>query len=499
MQLFTTKINDIQSHIEALQAEAAKLQDLENATASSLANLKAVVANIEGDEAAIATLKSAIMDLFPKEDRYICGDCGNSFPDSEMVEGEDFCVNCGESESDSQAVEDEDEENPSPGNKQEPEFGTAEKPCPATLTGECANPECEGETFTCEGCGKEISYCFGGDGDELCNDCWSKCKPDEIETTDEVREKIQHVKELQEEKLIEDSSPENKPEFKKAFEGEPEPDESGYVFYSEQVYRSENLLNIHFKLKREANSWADLFKFKYHDCHTEVRKYRHDGFSYILEVTKNNSNDSQWWEEVTSFDYSLTPEENSRREKYHLLIQKNQGSEMVEIEATDEVLARKNYQHLIESIPDAFISLMSNKRGCIESHKPAVQQTLPEAKPRKLEKNEIWCPECDGQGEVPYTEMIDGITEERPVKCPKCNGEAIIAQIKPLPSDVLDEDDEPAFSFMGTSISQNVICDGEVIGTIYPNQSGWELENGDVFATREEAAHALFNSSSTAA
>ncbi|ACB54306.1 hypothetical protein cce_4960 [Crocosphaera subtropica ATCC 51142] len=34
----------------------------------------------------------------------------------------------------------------------------------------CSNPE---NTFLCEGCGRYTSYCNGGDGDELCNDCWS--------------------------------------------------------------------------------------------------------------------------------------------------------------------------------------------------------------------------------------------------------------------------------------------------------------------------------------
>jgi hypothetical protein len=65
MQLFTTKINDIQSQIEALQAERNRLQDLENATAGALSNLKAVVANLDQDSEASTTLKNTIMDLFP--------------------------------------------------------------------------------------------------------------------------------------------------------------------------------------------------------------------------------------------------------------------------------------------------------------------------------------------------------------------------------------------------------------------------------------------------
>ena len=168
-------------------------------------------------------------------------------------------------------------------------------------------------------------------------------------------------------------------------------------------------------------------------------------------MTKGNPDDPQWWESVTQFDYSKSPQENSLREKYHVLIQKDHQSETVEVESSDEAIARKNYQHLVESIPYAYIHLMSDKRGCVESHKPAVQQTLP--------------------------------------------------KIEPLPSDVVDEEIEiPAFTFIATGMGwQNVIVESEVIGIIYSTNEGWELENGDVFATRVEAAQALFQSTSVAA
>lgn len=55
MHLFTTQLDSIQSQIEALQAERNRLQDLEDATAGALANLKAVISNIEGDGEAIAS------------------------------------------------------------------------------------------------------------------------------------------------------------------------------------------------------------------------------------------------------------------------------------------------------------------------------------------------------------------------------------------------------------------------------------------------------------
>jgi hypothetical protein len=41
-----------------------------------------------------------------------------------------------------------------------------------------AEPDCEcgccddGEWFACEMCDRPIYYCYGGDGDELCNNCW---------------------------------------------------------------------------------------------------------------------------------------------------------------------------------------------------------------------------------------------------------------------------------------------------------------------------------------
>ena len=430
MQLFTTKINDIQSQIEALQAEAAKLQDLENATAGAISNLMAVVANLKDDDEAITTLKSAINNLF------------QASQNPEITDEQ----------------EDEDEENSSPENKQEPEFGTAEKPCPATLTGECANPECEGETFTCEGCGKETPYCFGGDGDELCNDCWNesqKINPIVLKEPiqDPAEEEIESSKVavsllmddvVTDSETIENSRLVHQPDFKKAFDSEPDPDEFGVVVYSDRVHRYENQIGIHFKLKREAKAWADQFEVKYHDCKIEIYKDDFESFGYVLKMTKGNPDNPQWWKEVTSFDYSKSPAENRQREKYHVLIQNQGESETVEIESSDEAVARKNYQHLVESIPYAYIHLMTNKRGCIESHKPAVQQTLPD--------------------------------------------------------EVADESDEPAFSFMATGQGWlKVSCEGNVLGPIYSNPSGWELENGDQFETREEAAQALFNSTPSAA
>jgi len=39
-----------------------------------------------------------------------------------------------------------------------------------TIHDEC-DCDCKG-TFICSKCKRKIGYCFGGDGDELCNDCW---------------------------------------------------------------------------------------------------------------------------------------------------------------------------------------------------------------------------------------------------------------------------------------------------------------------------------------
>ena len=162
MHLFTTQLNDIQTQIEALQAQRDKLQELENATAGALANLKAVVANIKGDKDAITALNSAVMDLFT-----------SAQDNPELVQSKDAT----ELETSVQ------------------QFGISKKPCPATTDGKCLNPECEGETFTCEGCGQETPYCFGGSEDELCNDCWT---PQPIELSDKTQETIQYIKERQE-------------------------------------------------------------------------------------------------------------------------------------------------------------------------------------------------------------------------------------------------------------------------------------------------------------
>lgn len=41
----------------------------------------------------------------------------------------------------------------------------------------CGQPYEEGKNcqmFKCEGCGRRVPWCFGGDTDELCTDCWVK-------------------------------------------------------------------------------------------------------------------------------------------------------------------------------------------------------------------------------------------------------------------------------------------------------------------------------------
>ncbi|MGB3532146.1 MAG: hypothetical protein WBA13_01370 [Microcoleaceae cyanobacterium] len=511
MHLFTTQLNDIQTQIEALQAERNRLQDLENATAGALANLKAVVANVKGNGEAITQLKSAIMSIFPNNsepdipsesytlvifhpDGEKKADLQETDENKAISAFDKACLECDYPillvSSQKGAIKSYDPEDWVDPFEQKPEFGTPDKPCPATTDGKCLNPECEGETFVCKGCGQETLYCLGGDGDELCNDCWT---PPEDETTDEMREKIQRFKELQESQsqaegddmncsaTVVDESDEPKeasaPRFKKMFDGEPEPDDLDVVIYNDRVHRYENTLGIHFKLKREAKAWADQFEVKYHDLAVEIHKDDFESFGYVLKMTKGNPDDPQWWESVTQFDYSKSPQENSLQEKYHVLIQKDHQSETVEIESSDEAIARKNYQHLVESIPYAYIHLMSNKRGCVESHKPASNDGLEDG----LE----WCDTCDGQGIVPCLEMIDGIEDIRgTAKCPDCNGSCV----------------QPVFTFMATGMGWlNVIHNGEVLGNIYSSKIGWELETGEVFETRDEAAVALFNSSSVAA
>ncbi|MDJ0598956.1 MAG: hypothetical protein QNJ37_08980 [Crocosphaera sp.] len=50
---------------------------------------------------------------------------------------------------------------------------------------------CEpGQTFKCEQCGRLTSYCNGGDGDELCNTCWSKNQPPEEPTPPHIQATI---------------------------------------------------------------------------------------------------------------------------------------------------------------------------------------------------------------------------------------------------------------------------------------------------------------------
>jgi len=50
--------------------------------------------------------------------------------------------------------------------------------CPAyAAPSRCRQPYGEAkncETFICAACGRRVPWCFGGDTDELCNDCWAK-------------------------------------------------------------------------------------------------------------------------------------------------------------------------------------------------------------------------------------------------------------------------------------------------------------------------------------
>ncbi len=162
MQLFTTRLTEIEEQIQALQAEQNKFLELENASTEAIDNLMAIVANLKGDEVAISTLKSAVINIFGEQ----------KIPEL-AVELKDV----GSSETSVNS-----------------RFGTSERPCPATTTGECINPECKGETFTCKECGEKTPYCYGGDGDEVCNDCWSKNPPPDIKLTDSQAKKLKELK-----------------------------------------------------------------------------------------------------------------------------------------------------------------------------------------------------------------------------------------------------------------------------------------------------------------
>ncbi len=50
---------------------------------------------------------------------------------------------------------------------------------------------CEpGQTFKCEQCGRSTSWCNGGDGDELCDSCWSENQPPEEFTPPHIQATI---------------------------------------------------------------------------------------------------------------------------------------------------------------------------------------------------------------------------------------------------------------------------------------------------------------------
>ena len=202
-----------------------------------------------------------------------------------------------------------------------------------------------------------------------------------------------------------------------------------------------DVLYIWFKLKKTLKIWAEHYNVAHEDAIIRDQSdSSKEGYKYLLTVLRSaNVDHTEWMTQQGKFDFSKTPQENRQQliednkqqldtEKYHILIQKNQESETVEIESSDEAFARKNYSSLVESIPDSYIHLMSDKRGCIETHKPS------------------------------------------------------------------------ALSFMAAGMGWlNVIHNGEVLGMIYSDKTGWELETGEKFETREEAALAMLNLSSVAA
>ncbi len=59
-----------------------------------------------------------------------------------------------------------------------------------------------GQTFKCEQCGRLTSWCNGGDGDELCDSCWSENQPEQEPETEpltlfRVSYKITHLTQKQ--------------------------------------------------------------------------------------------------------------------------------------------------------------------------------------------------------------------------------------------------------------------------------------------------------------
>ncbi|MGB3401131.1 MAG: hypothetical protein WBA77_00410 [Microcoleaceae cyanobacterium] len=441
MQLFATKIDDIHAQIKALQVEAAKLQDLENATASSLANLKAVIANVEGDVEAIATLKSAIDALFGCNEQLsdIKEDVTPSLPES--LPESDFVYQFDSKEQLKIFLE-----------KLEVDNVEYERSEVIGLTAKLINY-------------KEDKNLLLGLISDIENHAYSMEKVDRIEncSSDESDSQIIHERELRlpvmavkVAQLVKEHYHQVEVKDSKFIGTNPhhfsetQLDEIISEFNSrEPIQLSEqaqwdsqtDVLYIWFKLKKTLKIWAEHYNVAHEDAIIRDQSdSSKEGYKYLLTVLRSaNVDHTEWMTQQGKFDFSKTPQENRQQliedskqqldtEKYHILIQKNQESETVEIESSDEAYARKNYSSLVESIPDSYVYLMSNKRGCLETHKP------------------------------------------------------------------------PALSFMAAGMGWlNVIHNGEVLGMIYSDKTGWELETGEKFETREEAALAMLNSSSVAA
>jgi hypothetical protein len=317
-----------------------------------------------------------------QEETYICGNCGNHFPDSAMVSGKDTCVNCNKNEENTNDIEfcDQHESNTQTIHERELRL-----PVMAVKVA------------------------------QLVKENYHKV---EVKDSKFIGYNPHQFSEIQLDKIIAEFN------SRKPIQLSP----------TTQWDSQTDVLYIWFKFKNTLKKWAKHYNTAHEDA--VVRNQPDDsreGYKYLLTVLRSaNVDHTEWMTQQGKFDFTLTPEENRKalqnQEKFHVLIQKDTESETVEIESLDEALARKNYQHLVESLPDSYIHLMSNKRGCIESHKP------------------------------------------------------------------------PLLSFMAAGMGWlDVIHEGVVLGQIYSNVEGWELETGEQFETREEAALAMLSSSLIAA
>ena len=458
MQLFTTKIDDIQSKIEALQVEAAKLQDLENATASSLANLKAVVANIKDDETTLATLKSAINSLF------------EPFNSSQKIENEAYSSDLPTEQTQDKAAENDAEisnqivcDSKAQAMKMCQHFKNSDLITDCQISDDELAVEFSFKKTDSDLVGKLVY--------EFESNCTARNAPgcaksdfkSDLYRVDESALAVIHERELRLPVMAVKVAQLVKEHYHKVevkdgkFIGynphdfsETQLDEIISEFNSRKPIRlseqaqwdsQTDVLYIWFKLKKTLKIWAEHYNVAHEDAIIRDQSdSSKEGYKYLLTVLRSaNVDHTEWMTQQGQFDFSKTPQENRQQliednkqqldtEKYHILIQKNQESETVEIESSDEAFARKNYSSLVESIPDSYIHLMSDKRGCIETHKPS------------------------------------------------------------------------ALSFMAAGMGWlNVIHNGEVLGMIYSDKTGWELETGEKFETREEAALAMLNLSSVAA